>query len=174
MQSYKVFQRELFRQFQFDTSSQSCYNVHTLKLVGKKHYVRMVFIMVVNGENKQFDFAWDDFTSADYCTAKCDVYEKCSGNRERCLKKILANILHTLTECEETVMRLRFGFYGGKPLTIAKVSECLGITRERVRQIESKSLRKLRHPSRSRKITTMMGYNNITSIDDFITAVYKS
>ena len=130
---------------------------------------------VENSKGKQlFDLAWDDFTSADYCAAKCMVFDKCSGNRERCIKEIFANVLQTLTETEEAVLRLRCGFYGGKHFTLAEVEECLGISRERVRQIEAKALRKLRHPSR-RKLLLNSGAKsgNITSTEDFITETYK-
>lgn len=128
--------------------------------------------MVVNGENKQFNLAWDDFTSADYCTSKCMMYEKCSGNRECCFKKILEDVLHTLTESEEVIMRLRMGFCGGKPFTLAQVEEQLGLTRERIRQIESKAWRKLRHPSRIKQLfDTGANSCNITSVEELIAAV---
>ena len=123
--------------------------------------------MVVNGENKQLDFVWDDFTNADYCTSKCMMYEKCSGNRECCLKKSLDEVLRTLTETEETIMRLRCGFYGGKPFTLAEIEEHLGLTQERIRQIEAKAWRKLRHPSRI-KILSKTG--DAISLEEFIAA----
>ena len=136
------------------------------------------FISASNVENsngkQQFDLAWDDFTSADYCAAKCIIFDKCSGNRERCIKKILANVLQTLTETEETVLKLRCGFYGGKHFTLVEVEECLGITREQVRRIEAKALRKLRHPGRSKLLLNSGAKSgNITSTEDFITETYK-
>ena len=136
------------------------------------------FISASNVENskgnQRFDLAWDDLTSADYCAAKCMIFDNCSGNRERCIKKIFANVFQTLTETEETVLRLRCGFYGGKHFTLVEVEECLGISRERVRQIEARALRKLRHPSR-RKLLLNSGAKsgNTTSIEDFITETYK-
>ena len=58
----------------------------------------------------------------------------------------------TLTESEEKVIRLRFGLEDGKARTLEEVGQMFGVTRERIRQIEAKALRKLRHPSRSRKL----------------------
>ncbi len=62
------------------------------------------------------------------------------------------NVLQTLTEREETVLRLRFGISDGYQRTLEEVGNRFGVTRERVRQIETKALRKLRHPIRSRKL----------------------
>jgi len=64
----------------------------------------------------------------------------------------LEDVLSTLTEREETVIRLRFGIGDGYPRTLEEVGNKFGVTRERVRQIETKALRKLRHPTRSRKL----------------------
>ena len=68
------------------------------------------------------------------------------------LKSELANVLSTLTEREEKVLRLRFGLDDGKARTLEEVGKQFNVTRERIRQIEAKALRKLRHPSRSRKL----------------------
>lgn len=68
------------------------------------------------------------------------------------LKEQLANILHTLTTREEQVIRLRFGLDDGRPRTLEEVGKKFDITRERIRQIEAKALRKLRHPSRSKTL----------------------
>ena len=66
------------------------------------------------------------------------------------LREQLCNILHTLTEREEAVIKLRFGLEDGRPRTLEEVGRQFKITRERIRQIEAKALRKLRHPSRSK------------------------
>ena len=58
----------------------------------------------------------------------------------------------TLTPREEQVLRMRFGLTDGKPHTLEEVGKEFDVTRERIRQIESKALRKLRHPSRSKKL----------------------
>lgn len=68
------------------------------------------------------------------------------------LKEQLEDVLETLTDREEKVLRLRFGLDDGKPRTLEEVGQVFGVTRERIRQIEAKALRKLRHPSRSKKL----------------------
>ena len=61
-------------------------------------------------------------------------------------------VLLTLTEREQKVLRLRFGLDDGRPRTLEEVGRQFNVTRERIRQIEAKALRKLRHPSRSKKL----------------------
>ena len=73
------------------------------------------------------------------------------------LKDEISEVLLTLTEREENVIRLRFGLEDGKSRTLEEVGQMFGVTRERIRQIEAKALRKLRHPSRSRKLKDYMG-----------------
>ena len=68
------------------------------------------------------------------------------------LKEQLANVLDTLTPREAKVLRLRFGLDDGRSRTLEEVGEEFNVTRERIRQIEAKALRKLRHPSRSKKL----------------------
>ena len=68
------------------------------------------------------------------------------------LKEQLNEVLHTLTPREEQVLKLRFGLLDGKTRTLEEVGKEFDITRERIRQIEAKALRKLRHPSRSRRL----------------------
>jgi RNA polymerase primary sigma factor len=68
------------------------------------------------------------------------------------LKEQLNEVLHTLTPREEEVLRLRFGLDDGRTRTLEEVGEKFKITRERIRQIEAKAIRKLRHPSRSKKL----------------------
>ena len=68
------------------------------------------------------------------------------------LKEQLEEVLDTLTAREEKVLRLRFGLDDGRAKTLEEVGQNFGVTRERIRQIEAKALRKLRHPSRSRKL----------------------
>ena len=68
------------------------------------------------------------------------------------LKEQLVEVLSTLTEREQKVLRLRFGLDDGRARTLEEVGKEFSVTRERIRQIEAKALRKLRHPSRSRKL----------------------
>ena len=70
----------------------------------------------------------------------------------------LEKILSTLSQREERVIRLRFGIGDGCPRTLEEVGAIFNVTRERIRQIEAKALRKLRHPSRSKKLR---GYVNL-------------
>lgn len=72
------------------------------------------------------------------------------------LQEQMKGVLSTLTEKEERVLRLRFGIGDGYPRTLEEVGAAFNVTRERVRQIETKALRKLRHPSRSRKLRAFL------------------
>ncbi len=73
------------------------------------------------------------------------------------LKRELDTVLETLTDREEKVLRMRFGLLDGRTRTLEEVGREFGVTRERIRQIEAKALRKLRHPSRSKKLKDFMG-----------------
>ena len=73
------------------------------------------------------------------------------------LKEQLADVMSTLTPREAKVLRLRFGLDDGKARTLEEVGKEFDVTRERIRQIEAKALRKLRHPSRSKKLKDYMG-----------------
>ena len=68
------------------------------------------------------------------------------------LKEQLNEVLDTLTDREQKVLRLRFGLDDGRARTLEEVGKEFNVTRERIRQIEAKALRKLRHPSRSKKL----------------------
>ena len=68
------------------------------------------------------------------------------------LKEQLLGVLDTLTPREEKVLRLRYGLDDGRPRTLEEVGKEFNVTRERIRQIEAKALRKLRHPSRSKRL----------------------
>lgn len=69
-----------------------------------------------------------------------------------CLKRDMREVLNTLTERERKVLDLRFGLTSGHEMTLEQVGKIYNVTRERIRQIEAKALRKLRHPSRSKKL----------------------
>ena len=68
------------------------------------------------------------------------------------MREQLEEVMATLTDREQQVIRMRFGLEDGHPRTLEEVGREFHVTRERIRQIESKALRKLRHPSRSRKL----------------------
>ena len=68
------------------------------------------------------------------------------------LKEQVEDVLHTLSEREAKVLQLRFGLEDGRSRTLEEVGKDFGVTRERIRQIEAKALRKLRHPMRSKKL----------------------
>lgn len=82
-----------------------------------------------------------------------DNFDPVDVTIEEELKRDLSNVLDTLTVRESDIIRLRFGLNDGKDRTLEEVGKEYGVTRERIRQIESKSLRKLRHPSRSKKLS---------------------
>ena len=77
------------------------------------------------------------------------------------LKEQLDEVLDTLTEREQKVLRLRFGMNDGRARTLEEVGREFDVTRERIRQIEAKALRKLRHPSRSRKLRDYLKYEEV-------------
>ena len=87
-----------------------------------------------------------DFIPAEDAPAPSDVAS------HTMLKEQLAEVLSTLTPREEKVLRLRFGLEDGRSRTLEEVGKEFNVTRERIRQIEAKALRKLRHPSRSKKL----------------------
>jgi RNA polymerase primary sigma factor len=72
------------------------------------------------------------------------------------LKEQTQMVLKTLTPREEKVVKMRFGLEDGSEHTLEEVGQSFAVTRERIRQIEAKALRKLRHPSRSRKLRSFM------------------
>ena len=72
------------------------------------------------------------------------------------LREQLFEVLNTLTEREAKVLKLRFGLEDGRPRTLEEVGDEFKVTRERIRQIEAKALRKLRHPTRSKKLKDFM------------------
>ena len=81
-----------------------------------------------------------------------EVSEPMEAAAANSLREQLEKALHMLTPREEQVLRLRFGFEDGKTLTLEEVGKVFNVTRERVRQIESKALRRLRHPSKSKAL----------------------
>ena len=87
-----------------------------------------------------------DFIPDDYAPAPAEAAS------HTLLKEQLNEVLSTLTDREAKVLKLRFGLEDGKSRTLEEVGQRFDVTRERIRQIEAKALRKLRHPSRSKKV----------------------
>jgi RNA polymerase primary sigma factor len=82
----------------------------------------------------------------------CDSHAPAEAVSYTLLREQLNEVLHTLTPREEQVLKLRFGLDDGRTRTLEEVGKVFNITRERIRQIEAKALRKLRHPSRARHL----------------------
>ncbi len=93
----------------------------------------------------------NDFHLVDFIEDQ-EVLAPADSAAYKLLKEQLEDVLDTLTEREENVLRLRFGLDDGRSRTLEEVGRVFGVTRERIRQIEAKALRKLRHPSRSRQL----------------------
>jgi RNA polymerase primary sigma factor len=72
------------------------------------------------------------------------------------VKEQTESVLKTLTPREEKIIKMRFGLDDGSERTLAEIGQSFALTRERIRQIEAKGLRKLRHPSRARKLRALM------------------
>lgn len=94
-----------------------------------------------DGDSYLGDFIADD--------AQLSPYD---ATANRMLKEDIERVLHTLTDREAKVVRMRFGLNSSRPMTLEEVGKKFGVTRERIRQIEAKALRKLRHPSMRKRL----------------------
>ena len=104
------------------------------------------FNLILKGDKEIILKELDDFIPDDDALAPADAASM------SLLKEQLADVLKTLTPREAKVLSLRFGLDDGNPKTLEEVGKVFNVTRERIRQIEAKALRKLRHPSRSKKL----------------------
>lgn len=113
------------------------------------------------------EFSLDKVTGEEEETSFMEFFvdEEASLPSEEMERDFLAErtgeVLDSLTERERTVLRLRFGFEDGEDWTLEAVSQILGVTRERVRQIQAKALRKLRHPRRARKLKSFLSKEKV-------------
>ena len=94
----------------------------------------------------------EEDTSIGSCVEDERTPDPADATSNALLAEALKEILGTLTEREADVLRMRFGMYDGRTHTLEEVGQIFGVTRERIRQIENKAIRKLRHPSRAKKI----------------------
>ena len=88
------------------------------------------------------------------------MYQCRQRRQSKLLRDQLNEVLDTLTEREQKVLRLRFGMDDGRARTLEEVGKEFQVTRERIRQIEAKALRRLRHPSKSRKLKDYLDAND--------------
>lgn len=93
----------------------------------------------------------EDSHLGDFIEAK-DIPSPADAAAKQLLREQLEAVLNTLSKREREVLKLRFGLEDGRPSTLEEVGKRFGVTRERIRQIEAKALRKLRHPTRSKKL----------------------
>ena len=121
---------------------------------------------MMDNNKEQLNIDWEDFSSADYCETKCEFYNTCKGNRESCTKKTVLEAFKTLTETEQVILKLSFGFCNNKHFSLDEIAEVLDLMPEHVRRIAAKTLRKLNHPYRRRAKASLEGldwYKQLTA-----------
>ena len=104
------------------------------------------------GVSRQAVSKWESAGAVPDLQRIIQLSELFSVSTDYLLKDEIDDLLLTLTEREEQVLRLRFGLDDGSSKTLEEVGQMFGVTRERIRQIEGKALRKLKHPKRSREL----------------------
>lgn len=113
----------------------------------KEQARRKITSMAIGNASLDDEEVLEELTTDGYLVDTHDYAEEVLSTMSR---ETLEKMLDTLTEREAEVLRLRFGFYDGRTKTLDEVAEIFGLTRERIRQIENKAIRKLRHPSRAK------------------------
>ena len=145
--------RQLSQELGHDPSSEEIANAlnMTVERVNEVLKISQDPISLETPIGEEDDSHLGDFISDD------DVDEPSEAASFMLMREQLTEVLGTLTPREEKVLRLRFGLEDGRARTLEEVGKEFNVTRERIRQIEAKALRKLRHPSRSKKLKDFLG-----------------
>lgn len=145
---YKKIQRELEQKFERPAKPSEVAKIMGIEIDKAKEIVK---IMQDTTSLEKTIGREEDSTLKDFIedTSVKSPFESAS---HELLKEHITEVLHTLSPRERTVLELRFGITDGKTRTLEEVGKEFGVTRERIRQIEAKALRKLRHPSRSKQL----------------------
>lgn len=117
----------------------------------------------------------DKMYKRSYCIPKCKYYSECQGNINICIVRLFHQVLSTLTSREMDILRWRYGFVDGKSYPRTKIAEKYSLSVERIKEIELKALRKLRHPKRGRilrQATKLLSLNTTTSYAKLYKAVF--
>ena len=123
-------------------------------------------------EFEQLNLSWEDFSNVDYCKDKCEFYKTCYGNHEVCPKQAFKDMLETLDEREQVILKLRFGFCNNKELSWEEIADYLNLTKNYVKQLSQKPIRKLRHPLRF-KVLRERKYDFYSANTDFYRNLFK-
>ncbi len=125
-----------------------------------------------DNSKKHLNLDWEDFSSDDYCKNKCELYNTCYANREICPKQVFKKVFETLTEREQIILKLRFGFCNNKQFTWEEIADYLNLTKNYVKQLSQKAIRKLRYPLRF-KVLRERKYDFYSANTNFYRNLFK-